>query len=87
MGTQQMPVVMAAPGLLGNETVCYSGTMLTSNGIFAHEDPLTYSLPIFVFQLVIITLTCRLFMLLLKPLNQPRVMAEFIVSFVSHLPK
>ncbi|KAI8541764.1 hypothetical protein RHMOL_Rhmol08G0087600 [Rhododendron molle] len=82
MGTHQMPPIMAAPGLLGNETVCYSGTMITTNGIFVNEDPMGYSLPIFLFQLMLIVLTCRLLMLLLKPLNQPRILAELIAGII-----
>ncbi|KAG5534043.1 hypothetical protein RHGRI_022254 [Rhododendron griersonianum] len=73
---------MTAPGLLGNETVCYSGTMITTNGIFVHEDPMAFSLPIFIFQLVLIVLTCRLLMFLLKPLNQPRILAELIAGII-----
>ncbi|GFY97648.1 cation/hydrogen exchanger 15 [Actinidia rufa] len=74
--------MMTAPGLLANETVCYSANMITGNGVFGTEDPLSYSLPLFLFQFILIVLTTRLVTILLKPLNQSRVFCELLAGII-----
>jgi len=59
--------------------VCYSPMMITTNGIWQGLNPLEFSLPLFILQTAIIVATTRLLVLLLKPIRQPRVIAEILV--------
>lgn len=66
-----------------NETViCYNLTISVSNGIWQTESPVLNSLPLFVSQLTIILFVTRLLILVLKPLHQPRLVAEILVSTI-----
>lgn len=60
--------------------VCYSPTLITTNGIWKGSNPLEYSLPLFIIQVILVVITTRVLVLLLKPLHQPRVVAEIIVT-------
>jgi hypothetical protein len=68
----------------GNKTdeyiVCYAPTMITTNGIWEGDNPLDYSLPLFILQLTLVVAATRIFVFLLKPFRQPRVIAEILVS-------
>ncbi|KAK1267416.1 Cation/H(+) antiporter 15 [Acorus gramineus] len=63
---------------LSSTIVCYAPTMITTNGIWQGDNPLNYSLPLFILQLTLIVFTTRSLVILLKPLRQPRVVAEII---------
>lgn len=52
----------------------------TSNGVFQGDNPLDYALPLAILQICIVLLVTRGLAYLLKPLRQPRVIAEIIVS-------
>ncbi|KAB1221355.1 Cation/H(+) antiporter 15 [Morella rubra] len=66
-----------------NETViCYNLTISVSNGIWQTESPVLNSLPLFVSQLTIILFVTRLLILVLKPLHQPRLVAEILTGFI-----
>lgn len=69
----------------GNNTddfiVCYAPTMITTNGIWQGDNPLDYSLPLFILQLTLVVAATRIFVFLLKPFRQPRVIAEILVSY------
>ncbi|KAI3903921.1 hypothetical protein MKW92_047364 [Papaver armeniacum] len=56
--------------------ICYSPSLITSNGYFQGDNPLDFALPLFILQLAIIVLMIRVFVFLLKPFRQPRVIAE-----------
>lgn len=60
--------------------VCYSPNMITTNGVWQGDNPLDYSLPLFILQLTLVVVTTRLLVLVLKPFRQPRVISEIIVS-------
>ena len=66
----------------GNKTgeyiVCYAPTMITTNGIWLGDNPLDYSLPLFILQLTLVVAATRIFVFLLKPFRQPRVIAEIL---------
>ncbi|CAJ2641509.1 unnamed protein product [Trifolium pratense] len=66
----------------GNKTdeyiVCYAPTMITTNGIWEGDNPLDYSLPLFILQLTLVVAATRIFVFLLKPFRQPRVIAEIL---------
>ena len=59
----------------------------TSDGAWANERPIDYSLPLLIIQLCLILLFSRAFAFVLKPLRQPRVIAEIIVSARLSEPK
>lgn len=54
----------------------------TSNGAFQHENPLDYALPLLILQICLVVVFTRFIAFILKPLRQPRVIAEVIVSFL-----
>ncbi|MCL7051309.1 hypothetical protein MKW94_015382 [Papaver nudicaule] len=61
-----------------NGVVCYSTSMITSNGVLNGDDPLEYTLPLFILQLTLIVTTTRLLVFILKPFRQPRVISEIL---------
>lgn len=68
----------------GNKTeeniVCYSPSMITTNGVWQGENPLDYALPLFLLQLTLVVVFTRILVFMLKPFRQPRVIAEILVS-------
>ncbi|KAL6580226.1 Cation/H(+) antiporter 15 [Orobanche minor] len=58
--------------------VCYAPTMITTNGIWQGDNPLDYSLPLFILQLTLVVVTTRILVFALKPLRQPRVISEIL---------
>lgn len=64
-----------------DEMVCYSPTMITTNGIWQGDNPLDYALPLFILQVILVVVATRIFVFVLKPIRQPRVIAEILVSF------
>lgn len=52
----------------------------TSNGVFQGDNPLDYALPLAIVQIVLVIILTRLLAFLMKPLRQPRVIAEIVVS-------
>ncbi|GMY37883.1 cation/H(+) antiporter 15-like [Fagus crenata] len=66
-----------------NDTiVCYDIPVSITNGIWQAQNPLTEVLPLFVWQLTVILLITRLLFLVLKPLHQPRLVAEILAGFL-----
>lgn len=47
--------------------------------VFSKENPLDFALPLAILQLVIVIVLTRVLAYLLRPLRQPRVIAEVIV--------
>ncbi|KAJ9549832.1 LOW QUALITY PROTEIN: hypothetical protein OSB04_022375 [Centaurea solstitialis] len=58
--------------------VCYAPLMITSHGIWQGDNPLDYSLPLFILQLILVVITTRILVFLLKPFRQPRVISEIL---------
>ena len=83
-GERKKVVVMASMAEeIGNQadpTMCYVINIVNSQGIWRAENPLVKSLPVFILQVAITLLTFRLLLLILKPLRQPRFIAEILVS-------
>ncbi|KAI9108389.1 hypothetical protein K1719_020580 [Acacia pycnantha] len=50
----------------------------TSNGVFQGDDPLDYALPLAILQICLVVIVTRGLAFLIKPLRQPRVIAEII---------
>ncbi|WMV34519.1 hypothetical protein MTR67_027904 [Solanum verrucosum] len=67
---------------VGNKTeeniVCYSPSMITTNGVWQGENPLDYALPLFILQLTLVVIFTRILVFILKPFRQPRVIAEIL---------
>lgn len=70
--------VMATNGSAGH--ICPSPMKATSNGVFQGDNPLHFALPLAILQICIVVALTRGLAYLLKPLRQPRVIAEIIVS-------
>ncbi|ERM99916.1 hypothetical protein AMTRI_Chr10g225100 [Amborella trichopoda] len=62
--------------------VCYSPTWITTNGIWQGDNPLHYSFPLFTIQLTLVVVATRVLTFLLRPLRQPRVIAEIIGGII-----
>ncbi|XP_010273345.1 PREDICTED: cation/H(+) antiporter 15-like [Nelumbo nucifera] len=58
--------------------VCYSPTMITTSGIWQGDNPLDYSLPLFILQLTLVVITTRVLVFILRPFRQPRVISEIL---------
>ncbi|KAK7291767.1 hypothetical protein RIF29_07164 [Crotalaria pallida] len=57
---------------------CPAPMKAVSNGAFQHENPLDYALPLLILQICLVVGFTRFLAFLLKPLKQPRVIAEII---------
>ncbi|KAF6171219.1 hypothetical protein GIB67_001934 [Kingdonia uniflora] len=64
--------------MASNVTVCPAPMKATSNGSFQGDNPLDYALPLAILQICLVVVFTRSLALLLKPLRQPRVIAEII---------
>ncbi|PPR90371.1 hypothetical protein GOBAR_AA30314 [Gossypium barbadense] len=58
--------------------VCSAPMKATSNGAFQKENPLDFALPLLIVQIILVVSFTRLLAFLLRPLRQPRVIAEII---------
>lgn len=71
---------MAAASNESQDTiVCYAPTMITTNGVWQGDNPLDYSLPLFILQLTMVVVMTRILVFLFKPFRQPRVISEIMV--------
>lgn len=61
-------------------SACPSPMSATSNGAWNGDDPLHHSLPLIILQICLVIVVTRSIAFLLRPLRQPRVIAEIIVS-------
>ncbi|KAL1803628.1 hypothetical protein ACET3Z_032275 [Daucus carota] len=57
---------------------CYKPMAATSNGAFQDENPLDYALPLAILQICLVVIFTRVLAVMLRPLRQPRVVAEII---------
>lgn len=70
----------AAAAMAANATKCPGQMKVTSQGAFQGENPLDYALPLAILQICLVVVVTRGLAYLLRPLRQPRVIAEIIVS-------
>ncbi|XP_057521570.1 cation/H(+) antiporter 18-like [Amaranthus tricolor] len=61
-----------------NGTTCPKPMAATSTGVFQGENPLDFALPLVIVQIILVIVLTRTLAFLLKPLRQPRVIAEII---------
>ncbi|XVF16998.1 hypothetical protein REPUB_Repub10bG0079300 [Reevesia pubescens] len=73
-----MEGVNTAANKTDDTLVCYAPTMITTNGVWQGDNPLDYSLPLFILQLTMVVVTTRMLVFILKPLRQPRVVSEIL---------
>ena len=58
---------------------CPKPMKATSNGVFQGDNPLDYALPLAILQICLVVLLTRILAFLIRPLRQPRVIAEIVV--------
>lgn len=61
-------------------SLCPAPMAATSNGMFQGDNPLHFALPLAIVQICIVVALTRILAFFLRPLKQPRVIAEIIVS-------
>ncbi|XP_054820219.1 cation/H(+) antiporter 19 [Prosopis cineraria] len=61
---------------------CPAPMKATSNGAFQKENPLDYALPLLILQICLVVAFTRFLAFLLRPLHQPRVIAEIIGGII-----
>ncbi|KAJ1416155.1 Sodium/solute symporter superfamily [Sesbania bispinosa] len=71
---------MASNATSGN--VCTPPMKPTSNGAFQGDNPLDYALPLAILQICLVLVVTRGLAYLLRPLRQPRVIAEIIGGII-----
>ncbi|RDX76324.1 Cation/H(+) antiporter 15, partial [Mucuna pruriens] len=69
---------MAPLNISDRSIICYTPTMTTTNGLWQGDNPLDYSLPLFILQLTLVVCATRFIVFILKPFHQPRVIAEIL---------
>lgn len=62
--------------------MCFYPSKITMTGIWTGDNPLDFSLPLLLFQILLITATTRAVALILAPLRLPRYIAEILAGFV-----
>nr|GME07774.1 cation/H(+) antiporter 15-like [Ipomoea batatas] len=67
---------------LGQVVVCFSQTIYRSNGVWEGPDPLAPMIPLFILQIMMAILSSRICNFVLRPLNQPPIVAEIISGIV-----
>ncbi|KAI5083975.1 hypothetical protein GOP47_0000144 [Adiantum capillus-veneris] len=69
---------MAGSPAAENSTACPTAMAATSNGVWQGDSPVDFALPLLILQICLVLLVTRALAVLLKPLRQPRVIAEII---------
>ena len=64
------------------DLLCFYPGKITMSGIWTGDSPLDFSLPLLLFQIILITTTTRAVALLLTPLRIPRYIAEILAGFL-----
>lgn len=65
---------------VGIHVVCQHVDMINSRGLWFHDDPLEYTLPLLLLQLSLISIITRSIYIFLKPLGQPSIVSHILVS-------
>lgn len=66
--------------------LCHFVNQINSRGVLSHDDPLSYSVPLLLLQLSLISIITRVVQFLLKPFGQPFIVSQIIVSLITSLP-
>ncbi|CAK8539293.1 unnamed protein product [Lathyrus sativus] len=70
--------MLALSNVSDTRLICYTPSMTTTDGIWKGDNPLDYSIPLFIIQLTLVVLTTCFFVFILKPFKPPRVIAEIL---------
>ncbi|CAD6255063.1 unnamed protein product [Miscanthus lutarioriparius] len=65
-----------------SDLFCFDPRKITMTGIWTGDNPLDFSLPLLLFQIILVTATTRAVALLLAPLRLPRYIAEILGGFL-----
>ncbi|KAL5698422.1 Cation/H(+) antiporter 15 [Ranunculus cassubicifolius] len=65
-----------------SSVVCYAPSMVTTNGVWQGDNPIDFALPVFILQTTLIVVITRVLVFILKPLRQPRVIAEILGGII-----
>ncbi|CBI34425.3 unnamed protein product, partial [Vitis vinifera] len=63
---------------MSTNVTCPPPTKATSNGVFQGDNPIHFALPLLIVQICLVLVVTRCLAFLLKPLRQPRVIAEIV---------
>ncbi|XP_011041839.1 PREDICTED: cation/H(+) antiporter 15-like [Populus euphratica] len=63
---------------VGIHVVCQHVGMINSRGLWFHDDPLEYTLPLLLLQLSLISIITRSIYIFLKPLGQPSIVSHIL---------
>ncbi|GKV21617.1 hypothetical protein SLEP1_g31578 [Rubroshorea leprosula] len=77
-----MDLVSTTANKSDDTIVCYAPTMITTNGVWQGDNPLDFSLPLFILQLTLVVIVTRILVFTLKPFRQPRVISEILGGIV-----
>lgn len=69
-----------APVKFGVSDVCHALSLTNSKGFWYGDNPLDFSLPLLLLQLSLVSILSGIFYLILKPLGQPPVISQILVS-------
>uniref|UniRef100_J3N5M6 Uncharacterized protein n=1 Tax=Oryza brachyantha TaxID=4533 RepID=J3N5M6_ORYBR len=64
------------------DLMCFYPSKITMGGIWVGDNPLDFSMPLLLFQVLLITSTTRAATLLLSPLRLPRYISEILAGFL-----
>ncbi|KAF0918560.1 hypothetical protein E2562_025160 [Oryza meyeriana var. granulata] len=62
--------------------MCFYPSKITMGGVWTGDNPLDFSIPLLLFQILLITCTTRAATLLLSPLRLPRYISEILAGFL-----
>ncbi|RVX04119.1 Cation/H(+) antiporter 18 [Vitis vinifera] len=65
---------------MATDVTCPPLTKATSNGVFQGDNPVHFALPLAIVQICLVVVVTRCLAFLMKPLRQPRVIAEIVIS-------
>lgn len=63
---------------MATDVTCPPLTKATSNGVFQGDNPVHFALPLAIVQICLVVVVTRCLAFLMKPLRQPRVIAEIV---------
>jgi len=65
--------------------LCQAQQNIHPNGIFYGDNPLSHTFPVLLLHLVLVTTITRIVRFILKPLKQPMIVSQIIVSFLPYI--
>ncbi|KAK1403861.1 Cation/H(+) antiporter 15 [Heracleum sosnowskyi] len=62
--------------------VCYAPKMILTKGVWENENPLDYSVPLFLVQLLVVSCLGRVIHLVFKPFRQPKALSQILCGII-----